>query len=341
MSNEDDDHLDKETSLSVNFDESSFEAKAKSRFISGVDRLLGNMTEIANVYLEGKTSLKRNRIGAEKTLIQAATEALTADIREDNVLAQQILENGFSQMARRHLNKEKVIEAAAIELQNSPPSKEDVSTGPDELSNDFLNRFERYSEDASEDEVRDKWAKVLAAEVKSPGSFNAKTMRILDEIDNQTAVWFNNAASHRIGDTIPEALFDPEYKIKMALDEADLLKFQVTKTVLLGVAGTDNAGNALWMFPFGKIMITFPNETLKDSISNANRPNLISWANKEDVPGIVIHRLTDIGISLLQIMDDRSFENSKKLLEELRESNLDPKLYTLSPDGANFSAVEY
>ena len=229
-----DDHLDKETSLSAKLSENGIEAKAKSRFISGVDRLLGNVTEFANVYLEKKTGSQRSRIEAERLIIKAAVEAVTVDVREDKLLAQHILENGFSQMSRRQLNKEKVIEATKIELESSPPNDDNSSTGPDELSEDFLNRFERYSEDATEDEAREKWAKVLAAEIKLPGQFSAKVMRTIDEIDNQVAAMFTIAASHRIGNSIPKALYSPDYPTQVALDEAGLVNYSLTSTVRLG-----------------------------------------------------------------------------------------------------------
>ncbi|UWR19755.1 DUF2806 domain-containing protein [Sulfitobacter pontiacus] len=336
-----DDHLDKETSLTAILSENGIQAKAKSRFVSGVDRLLGNVTEIANVFLESKTGTKRSRIEAEKLLIQAAVSTLTAEVREDKLLAKQILENGFSQMSRRQLNKEKVIEAATIELKNSPPTKENSTTGPSELSDEFLNRFERYSEDASEDEVRAKWAKVLAAEIKSPGQFSAKVMRTLDEIDNQTATLFTNAASHRIGSSIPKALYNPAYTAQRALDEAGLIKQSITNIIQLGVKVTDNAGNEFWLVQFGKIAISFHDNDLQELISKANRSDLISWSEKDQTIGIVILGSTAIATSIMEILDDNSLGNCKALVAEFRKSKFKTSIYSLDPVTNNWIKTAY
>jgi hypothetical protein len=53
-----------------------------------------------------------------------------------------------------------------------------------------MNRFERFAEDASTDELRQRWGRVLSAEIRKPGTFSPKVLRIVDEIDQSTAAIF-------------------------------------------------------------------------------------------------------------------------------------------------------
>jgi hypothetical protein len=335
------DHLDKETSVTVKTSEDGFEAKAKSRVVSGVDRLLGNLTEVGNVYLEGRTTSKRSRIEAEKLVMQAAAASLTATLVDDKELAIQILNSGFSQMARRHENKAEVINAAAEELKLLPPTKEQGNTGPEQLSEDFLNKFERYSEDAKAEEVRQKWAKVLAAEVKSPGRFDAKVMRTLDEIDNQTAEWFAKVAKYRIGLDIPKIFCTPEHHIANALQESGLMHNLFPGTIRFGQSTKDSGGKELSIITFGGIAFTFDNADLKAAVATAKIPDLVVWDNDKDQISIPILSLTKTGKALLEILDDRSIENSRELLRNLRDFRADANMLLLSSDGMNWvSAAE-
>jgi hypothetical protein len=69
-----DDPLSNEVSVSAEMTATGVTAKAKSRFISGIDRLGGNLTEWVNARLEADTSLRRAKMKGEERLLDAAVQ---------------------------------------------------------------------------------------------------------------------------------------------------------------------------------------------------------------------------------------------------------------------------
>jgi hypothetical protein len=73
------------------------------------------------------------------------------------------------------------------ERENSPPS------------DDFLNSFERFCSDSSDEKMQTLWARLLAGEIRRPGSFSRHTMRRLYELDSETAQLFEKVAMRTVG----------------------------------------------------------------------------------------------------------------------------------------------
>ena len=67
---------------------------------------------------------------------------------------------------------------------------------------DWLNVFSRYAEDASSERLQQLFAKVLAGEIRKPGSFSLSTMRFIAELDRETAAAFKEAAAYVTDDYI-------------------------------------------------------------------------------------------------------------------------------------------
>ena len=63
---------------------------------------------------------------------------------------------------RAQTNKEEIAKIVVEELKSAPPNQD--SEGP---SDDWLNKFERYAEDASSDDLRLMFAKLLAGEIRN------------------------------------------------------------------------------------------------------------------------------------------------------------------------------
>ena len=64
---------------------------------------------------------------------------------------------------------------------------------------DWLDFFGDYAEKANAEAVRDLWGRVLAGEIRRPGTFSLYTLRILAELDQQVARWFEEEAQFRWG----------------------------------------------------------------------------------------------------------------------------------------------
>ena len=313
-----DDHLSNEVSVSAALTETGIQGKARSRAISGVDRLIGNVTEFANVYFEEKISSRRSRIEAGKLLSEAAVTAISEEMKVDRSLAERALTGDIIRSIERQENKESVARKSIELLEASPPTEEQEKSGAEKISPDFLNRFERYTEDASTDEVREKWASVLAAEVKNPGTFSGKSMRILDEIDSNTANRFQEFAKHNLVNIVPNAIYQLSFDDRSAFQDYDLILSNID-TVRLSQPVEFKDGTIRHIFIFGGFGIGVEKGDAEKHRPVGKQAEIISWhldSNKLAIPSIIP---TSTGISFLGLMEDRTYENVRRLLSEVKK----------------------
>ena len=100
------------------------------------------------------------------------------------------------QEQKRHQNIASAVREAAAELV--------VETVTDhEPDHDWTARFFGYAQDISSEEVRSIWGRILAGEVRSPGTFSIRTLHVLSLLDARTASLFRRAVSVSIRLEIP------------------------------------------------------------------------------------------------------------------------------------------
>ena len=193
-----DDHLSNEISVDARITDSSLTAKVKSRAIAALDRLVGSLLDVPTSKMESYASRIRSRSRLESTAFDAAAKKLAGTIDSDadatrlidEILASQILLLvNKTNVAKRAVN----YLAAPSFLPESEPKSDATEVDPD-----WLNHFGGYAEKASSEKVRDLWARVLAGEVRRPGSFSLTTLRLLAELDQQMASWFQKEIEFRI-----------------------------------------------------------------------------------------------------------------------------------------------
>jgi len=94
----------------------------------------------------------------------------------------------FCELLRKQDNREKVIEAVAVELNGSPP-KEDTDA---QIDDDWLTQFWNLAENISREEVRAFLARVLAKEASQPGAIGPLTLRVLSTLTPHVAQRFEH-----------------------------------------------------------------------------------------------------------------------------------------------------
>lgn len=198
-----DDPLSEEISVSGELTETGFKASAKSRFVSATDRLLGNGVDWFSYRLERAASLARAQTSADVKIIQAIAEAATLQINTDSELVRRAIESHIHRTVEKRKNVEAVIEAAFEDLRDlPPPPSEDPDPAAEavELDGDWLNFFESYAERASSENMRKLWGRILSGEIRQPKSFSLSTLRVVSELNPETANLFRNVAVRRLND---------------------------------------------------------------------------------------------------------------------------------------------
>lgn len=329
----DNDPLDNEISVEAEISENGIKAKARSRFLSSIDRLFGNIFDLANTSIEEKLTTKRIRIDSRKKISSTAIQTIVRTVEEDPDTAITVLENELYQQSRRLENKGNVIKETYEQLKRRPPTEENAQNGDEKLDLNFLNRFERYAEDASTDEVRRKWASVLASEVRKPGTFDMKTLRVIDEISQEAANAFQKLCTHRIGLFIPVFLYDLDFLEANICAEYDLITYTSTGIVMDGSTILDYRNKQYFSMQLSSALYLFEVDDAEKRIGSGKK---LRWNSVKKCPRLAVIPIAPVGASILNILDDNSIENAKKLLPMLREHDKTTRLMLLAEDGKTY-----
>lgn len=211
-----DDPLNNEVSVSGELTETGLKGAAKSRALSAFDRLLGNVIDYPNSFLEGAATKRRAKAESNVRVIEALAEASVKEIAERyREYARPAIEAHYREMLRKQENKEAVTKIAVEDLAQAPDAKPTEGNSDDKaLSEDWLNYFTSYAEKASSTQLREAFGRILSGEILKPGSFSFSTLRIVSELDAQSAGLFQSLASKAIaipaGDPHPSCIVTPD-----------------------------------------------------------------------------------------------------------------------------------
>lgn len=221
-----DDHLSNKVSLDARITETSVSAKAKSRAIAAFDRLLGAFFDVPAAKLESIADRIRARGRLETSVIDAISDIQIGEI-SNHPEAAQLIDQVVAPQMKLLANKAFVVRQAVYHLSlPSPGGESESESSAEEVDPDWIDHFGRHAEMASSEKVRDLWARVLAGEVRHPGSFSLTSLRLLAELDQQMAAWFDEEAKFRIeGKFIlrPHNLVDERLEKLVFLEQVGLI----------------------------------------------------------------------------------------------------------------------
>jgi hypothetical protein len=119
---------------------------------------------------------------AGRTKVSAAlADAVAKEVITDPVQMERARARFLGETIRKQENVEAVAHVAAEEIAKEPENPSE------EPADDWLNIFTRYAEDASSERAQRLWGRVLAGEFRAAGSISPRTLRLLAELDQQTA----------------------------------------------------------------------------------------------------------------------------------------------------------
>lgn len=215
-----DDHLDKETQISIELTRSGVKASTRSRMIAAIDRLGGALLDGVIAYAESGPKKRRAKTAAELRMIEAVADLGIEEIKSDPALAQRAVSQFFKRTMVAQTNKEAILKGA-VENIKSQPTKEGEDDG--QISEAFLHRFESYAEFASSDEIRSIFASLLAGEVRRPGTVSASLMHFASLLDADIAAIIDRVLPYAVRhgqiylQCMPNQLTVPEIaKLEMA-----------------------------------------------------------------------------------------------------------------------------
>ena len=187
-------------------------------------KLIGQVADVPGAGLELISQSIRDEAAVRSTVSKAvgARRAATAVAQYDADLVARAARSHWSAHIRKQANKEAIAKRAFDELQEDAPATETP------VSDDFLNRFERFAEDASSEEMQRLFARILAGEIRRPGTFSLATLQALSVMDANVAATVEKvrnwlSADWRIPLAGPLATGDPFLDI-LRLEDIGLLR---------------------------------------------------------------------------------------------------------------------
>lgn len=173
-----------------------------------ISRLIGAGVEIPAAWLEQKARAIRDETEARSTVMKSLAERSASLGLEDTALLNRGLDNLLGRAYRDQQNRE----AVAIETMRviGEDASEPTGEGP---SDDWMNVFEGLAANASSENLRQLFGKVLAGEIRKPGEFSLSTLQLVSIIDSALARIIERVAAHvwdgaivpreAVGDSIP------------------------------------------------------------------------------------------------------------------------------------------
>jgi hypothetical protein len=262
-------------------------------------------------------------------------------LKKDPEFAQRVAETHFRKLFHQQDNKEAVLVEAIEDLRHDPLTDAEAEAGPPELNPEFMDRFERYAEDASTEELRQKWGRVLSAEIRKPGTFSRKALRVVEELDAETAQLFEKLCESRLDNILPKCLVgELSFSQVASLVTADLM-VDPGATGQVRQSGEAKEGqDELWFIGFGEFGVAFKRTVIVGKPgASGGKPPVVPSRNGPAIPVFV---LTDTGRAVAEILPNHRRNAFLALMTKLREWGPDEDIRALQqvPSTNNYEVFE-
>jgi len=200
-----------------------------------ISRLIGATIEIPAAYVDGIAQGVKDKNAAKSLVSKALAERAATMAVEDPEIMGRAVDSLLASQYRKQENKEEVAKLAIEGLNETPPPSD--SEGP---SDDWMNKFERYAEDASSDELRLMYAKLLAGEIRKEKSVSAATLHFVSLLDSDVTTLIERALPYTSNDgVVYQELIKPEftYLERTVLEQSGFWTMDKLFTVTTGADG--------------------------------------------------------------------------------------------------------
>lgn len=172
----------------------------ESSFYSAVDRLLGGVVAIPAAWLKRPAQAVDDVTVARSTVSAILARRAAESALDDPAIMQAAMDIYLPSAVRKAKNRVQVAQQAAERL--AEQATEANSRQSDSPDDDWMNKFMRFSEDASSEQLQDLFARILAGEVMRHGSFSLATLRTVSELDKSIAEDFSLVWAKSVGEAV-------------------------------------------------------------------------------------------------------------------------------------------
>ena len=182
--------------------DSTIPAPIRRNALKAFDQLCSALIDVPIGALERRSAEKRAESEARIKIREEITTQITQQMKVDPEYARRAGHKFAEKIIGEQLNLDKISAIAANELKNeevdnstnqrtSEPNKEQSADSSNQEANsgeekviddDWLNRFETEARQKSTEDMQLRFGRILAGEIKQPGSYSIRTVKILGEL---------------------------------------------------------------------------------------------------------------------------------------------------------------
>lgn len=192
---------------------------------------------------------------------------------------------------------------------------QEETVSPEPVNEDWASRALAYAGETSEDELQKMWGRILAGEVRAPGSYSLRTLEFLKTLSKSDAELFTRVA--RISISTFKAAYIPAQSREFGANG----KWGIRFSDLLYL-------EEIGLLQMKEVSSQIPILTVPHSDGHVGSMVMMSYNNrmlmyiiKEDVQEVRMNamKLTTIGFQLLRLIDT---ESDKEMLRDFRDKLL-------------------
>ncbi len=282
-----------------------------------IEKLLAIIHDCLGIYIDPtKTRKMADAKAYEIQVIEGAKTNAAVD-RETTEFVQR-LEN---RVKAKEILKQHNLESVVHKTVENLAGKETVS--PDPIEKDWLTRFFAITEDVSNNEMQELWAKILAGEIERPNSFSLRTLETLRNLNQYEASIFSSFCEFVFaGKGSGFAYYD--FTKDLFLNDYGLTSKEIILLQELNLVSSTARSISIIVFPDEPTILDYADKQIE--ISSANNGQITFYINA--------CTLTTVGDELFKL-SGQSFKLSKSpghqkyfngFLKELQEKNINFKV---------------
>lgn len=171
---------------------SGIPAPIKKNLFKAFAQLCTAAVDIPVAHLEGKAAEIRAESNSRVKIIETSSDQISNKMDVDPQYAQVAVQKYGQRIIREQINLDDTVRIAAEEIKRKPlpsPADED-QVEVEDISDDWLNTFEREVSTKNSNEMKLLFGKILAGEIQKPNSFSIKTLKTLSQLDQKIAKIF-------------------------------------------------------------------------------------------------------------------------------------------------------
>lgn len=292
----------------------------KRSFWKALSTLITGIVDVPAAWLESKSQAIRDDTTGKSLITTEAAKAAAKRFSSDEQLIQRSVDHFGARILKEQKNREAIAQATLKELV-SAPSSEDTNQ---EIDEDWLDMFSRIAEKRSNQDMQLYLAKLLAGEIRKPGSFDPSTVEVLARLTPAMARTFQDfcnismliASSFDgtevyLADDAPFVLAEPYGSPgQNALSELGFNYRVITRLQDGGLVQSDLSAYK----DIATVLLVLPVE-VGGTVMNFTVPKQFSQESLQDIKRVKVINFTTAGTQLRQIVDKTPNE---KYVEKFR-----------------------